>query len=184
MDQYYHLHICQQPAAQLDSSTAALISQRYIDMGYHCPDFSAQAALSDGACRLVARQDGQVQGTLLLRHDGTQRLWADETYPLETQRLRRAGSRLLEVGSFAASRNAGLAVSQALIRATVSYAQQHGFDCLLMEVNPRHQRFYRHIGFAAVADHAQCQRAGAASVLMSATLSALLHLLEPMPRAA
>lgn len=184
MDQYNHLYICQQPAAQLDGPTAALIRQRYADMGYRCPDFAAQATLGDGACRLIARRAGQVLGTLLLRHDGTLRLWADDTYPFKTQRLRRAGSNLLEAGCFAVSRNAGLAVSQASIRAAVRYAQQHGFDCLLREVNPRHQRFYRHIGFASVADHAQCQRAGAASVLMSATLTALLHLLEPMPRAA
>ena len=149
-----------------------LLSSRYAWRGYqevHLPtDPSVQRFT------LTALQDGAVIGTITVGFDGTERLGAEAAFGDEIRALRRDGFKLCEFTRLAIDPSAG---SKRVLAALfhVAYIVAHrlrGNDTLLMEVNPRHQRYYeRMLGCQVMGDERINKSVNAPAVLMGTAFS-------------
>ena len=103
----------------------------------------------------MACRNGEVLGTLTLTVDSPRRLGVDETFPDELCHIRQRGAGLCELTKFAFDPSPG---SQGMLAALFHVIYLYGtqlYDCtdLLIEVNPRHVRFYQvMLGFKRVGD--------------------------------
>ena len=149
-----------------------LLSSRYAWRGYqevHLPtDPSVQRFT------LTALQDGAVIGTITVGFDGAERLGAEAAFGDEIRALRRDGFKLCEFTRLAIDPSAG---SKRVLAALfhVAYIVAHrlrGNDTLLMEVNPRHQRYYeRMLGCQVMGDERINKSVNAPAVLMGTAFS-------------
>ena len=155
-----------------DRATASSLIQRmYAGRGYMA------AALPEVACRerltLVASAASAVIGTMTVGFDSEQRLAVDEVFPDEVNSVRMAGRQVCEFTKLAVD---GGIRSQRVLAAMfhVAFIHAHrirGCDNLLIEVNPRHVRYYeRKLGFKVLSAPRLNKRVGAAAVLLSLDL--------------
>jgi hypothetical protein len=149
-----------------------LICRRYAWRGYRVP-----ATEPSGACSidkglqvmLLAQKAGRLMGTLTVRPDTRHGLLAEKTYAGELQKMRRDGRRLGELVKLAVEEGADWrAALDALVQSAYLITRMvHGLTDVIIEVNPRHVRFYQRVfGFAAGAAERFCERVGAPSVLL------------------
>jgi hypothetical protein len=121
---------------------SSLLKTRYLWRGYRVGELPA----SQPAQRftLAAIEDQQTIGTITVAFDGPGRLAADDAFAPEVQSLRAKGRRLCEFTKLAIDPTIGTKrVLAALFH--VAYIVAHrlrGYDALLIEVNPRHMRYY------------------------------------------
>lgn len=147
-----------------------LVQQRYEQRGYRPGDAPAPAAMESGArYTFIAEVRGELVGTVSVRLDGPEGLMAESTYPDEISALRGGGRRLGEVGSLATA--AGIAdpdVYFALIQSAFGLrARWPWVSDAIIEVNPRHQRFYtRRFGFHVAGPKRHCPRVEAPAILL------------------
>jgi hypothetical protein len=151
-----------------------LVRRRYAWRGYRV---AAAPPESDQGLRIVllAQNAGKLMGTLTVRPDSPQGLNAEATYAEEIHQLRLSGHRLGEIGRLALEEGAD---SRRALDALVQSAYLvthvvHALTDVVIEINPRHVRFYeRVLGFVVTATERFCDRVGAPSVLLRLDLAA------------
>lgn len=150
-----------------------LVRRRYAWRGYRVtPTKNASGAYVAQAPRrvtLLAEHRSELHGTLTVRVDSPQGLLAEQTYGGEIEDLRRQGHRVGELGRLAFEEGAQWkpALDTLVRSAYVVTRLVHGLTDVVIEVNPRHVRFYvRMYGFVTGAPQRTCARVGAPSVLM------------------
>jgi hypothetical protein len=147
-------------------SVGCLIKNRYAWRGYQVKD-----SMDDQPNRvtLAIYSDGQDIGTLTLNFDGSDGLLADALYKDEVDSLRAPDRRIIEIVRLAVTPQANsLRLLGLLFEAGYLLARKHR-NCtdLLIEVNPRHVKFYQNaLGFQVVGDEKICPRVEAPARLM------------------
>ena len=153
------------------SSASILVSRRYASRGYQVSPVSAFE--SEDRLTLVASDHAAVVGTLTVGFDGADGLLADELFKAEADALRDAGQSLCEFTKLALE---GVLRSQRVLAALfhVAFIHAHcirGCDTLLVEVNPRHVRYYEvKLGFRVAGPRRHNRRVNAPAVLMALDL--------------
>ncbi|MBK9674483.1 MAG: hypothetical protein IPO82_04330 [Betaproteobacteria bacterium] len=144
-----------------------MVDKRYAGRGYRIP--LTPDAPEPHLSTFLAYDEGCMVGTVSVRLDSTAGLSADDLYPEELDRLRRAGHRLCEFTRLAVdSKAATKAVLAGLFHTAYLYASRlHGFTHAVIEVNPRHVAFYRRsLGFEIVGEERLNKRVCAPAVLL------------------
>ena len=153
-----------------------LVRRRYAWRGYQASndDFDRTTAYAEGQpVTLLAEDGGRLLGTLTVRPDSPHGLLAEESYSTEIERLRSAGRRVGELVKLAVEEGVDWkAALNALVQSAYLITHVvHALTDVLIEVNPRHVRFYERVfGFVVAAAERLCVRAGAPSVLMQLDL--------------
>lgn len=145
----------------------ALVRKRYAWRGYKLAGEAAGPAPSEDRVTLLAEARGELVGTLTVRPRAP--FFVEHTYAAEIDRLRQAGHRLGEVVKLAVEVGAGWkGALDALVQGAYLVSRVlHALTHVVIEVNPRHVRFYdKVLGFTAVASGGVCARVAAPSVLM------------------
>lgn len=145
----------------------SLVLRRYAWRGYRS---TAEARQEAGPrVMLLAEKDGTLMGTLTVRPDSPAGLLAERTYGDEIQRLRSEGHRLGELVRLAVEEGADWkSALDALVQSAYFITHVvHSLTDVLIEVHPRHVRFYQRVfGFALAAAERVCERVGAPSTLL------------------
>lgn len=158
-------------------AVAALVERCYGRRGY--PAQRPESTM--GETTLLARWDGRLVGTVTVRCGVTQRLHAETGFAEHVGALREQGCRLIEYTRFAIDRDALSRAGQDIDLAfeLIRRALQLGRVSLaatdaVIEVNPRHVRYYqRAFGFRAFGAERRCERVGAPARLLHLNLSTL-----------
>lgn len=153
------------------SSAHILVKRRYASRGYQVSPMPAD----DIADRLtlVASDHAAVVGTLTVGFESDEGLLADELFSAEADALRAAGQSLCEFTKLAMD---GVLRSQRVLAALFHVAFIHAHciracDTLLIEVNPRHVRYYEiKLGFRVAGPQRRNRRVDAPAVLMALDL--------------
>ena len=150
-----------------------LVRRRYAWRGYQTSwthDFDGPASYAQGQpVTLLAEERGRLLGTLTVRPDSTHGLLAEQSYRTEIERLRSEGRRIGELVKLAVEEGVDWkAALNALVQSAYLITRAvHALTDVLIEVNPRHVRFYQRVfGFVVAASERICARAGAPSVQM------------------
>lgn len=155
-----------------------LVRRRYAWRGYQSSwmhDFDGTVSYAEGQpVTLLAEERGRLLGTLTVRCDLARGLQAEQSYRTEIERLRSEGRRIGELVKLAVEEGVDWkAALNALVQsAYMVTCAVHALTDVLIEVNPRHVRFYHRVfGFVVAAPERICARAGAPSVLMQLDLT-------------
>jgi hypothetical protein len=150
-----------------------LVRKRYEWRGYQAPAVVRTSNAKSDRVTLLAENRGAVVGTLTVRPDSADGLLAELSYRLEIESLKTKGHVLGEVVKLAVDEGADSRITlDALVRSAYvvsrfAYKRTH----VVIEVNPRHVRFYeKALGFIVAAAERLCARVGAPSVLMELDL--------------
>ena len=149
------------------SSASVLIKRMYATRGYQSPQLPAVAPPQ--RITLVASDHEVTIGTITIGFDSAAGLHVDDLFGEQTAALRQAGRRICEFTTLAMD---SVVRSKRVLASLfhVAYIYGHrvmGFDDLLIEVNPRHVRYYqRMLGFEALGPQRVNQRVNAPAVLM------------------
>jgi hypothetical protein len=149
------------------SSASILINRMYATRGYPSNPLPPHA-VSD-RITLTASDHESVVGTISIGFDSPIGLLCDELYQDEINQLRDSGWRICEFTKLAID---SLVRSKRVLASLfhVAYIYAHRvktFDRLLIEVNPRHVRYYeRMLGFRITGPQRMNRRVGAPAVLM------------------
>lgn len=153
------------------NAASLLINRLYGRRGYKSNPLPADR--SENTVTLVATVHEEVAGTLTIGFDSDERLLADDLFPDEVNALRAAGRQVCEFTKLAVD---SLVRSQRVLAAMfhVAFIQAHrlrGCDNLLIEVNPRHRRFYEaKLGFRVLGPLRMNRRVDAPALLLSLDL--------------
>ena len=143
----------------------ALMEQRYAWRGYATSPLELHPS---GSVTLTAHARGKILGTVTAAADGPQGMFIEKLYP-EVDALRSDGRRLCEFTRLAIDEGVNSrAVLGALFHTGVLYlADLHDCTDVLIEVNPRHARFYqRMLGFEQWGELRQDPQVNAPAVLL------------------
>lgn len=143
-----------------------LVSLAYSSLGYRSEIGHGPAP--NRIATLQAIQNSRTCGTMTVNFDGPDGLQADTLYPEELAELRRRGT-VCEFTRLALDRSvSGREVLCALFYMAYAFAHRiRGVDHLVIEVNPRHEAFYRRmLGFERGGTKRLCPRVNAPAVLM------------------
>jgi hypothetical protein len=169
---------------QLDAAEE-LVRRRYSWRGYLLKPSDRLVNPPSLSCvTLIAQAGNGLLGTLTVRPDSPEGLLAEHTFPEVIDQLRLDGRRLGELTKLAVEEGADWkAALQALVHsAYVVTRTVHALTDVVIEVNPRHVRFYRRVfGFVAATAERVCTRVGAPSVLMLLDLADFGRRLEQLP---
>jgi hypothetical protein len=144
----------------------------YATRGYQTEAPPAEQA--EGIKTFLATDHNEPVGTLSIRLDSEAGLQVDQTFLPEVDCIRASGRRVCEFTKLAMDR---LARSPRLLASLfhVAYVYAHrmmGIDDLLIEVNPRHVRYYESmLGFRVAGAQRHNVRVGAPAVLLALELS-------------
>ncbi len=148
-------------------SASILINRMYEWRGYS--GLSPLDGEPNRVTLLATDNDADIIGTISVGIDSPLGLYADATYPDVLDTLRSQGRKLCEFNRLAMDPR----VKNKRVLATlfhVSYMYPYGlFGCTdgLLEVNPRHARFYQlMLGFEIIGEERMCPRVNAPSVLL------------------
>jgi len=153
------------------SSAHILVNRMYAARGYttsSMPDHSNPNRIT-----LVASEDGETVGTITVNFDSSQRLLVDESFAAEVGQLRAEGFALCEFIKLAVD---GVVRSKKVLASLMDAAflcarEVKRCDKALIEVNPRHVRFYETmLGFEVLRRDRMNRRVNAPAVLMSLDL--------------
>jgi hypothetical protein len=149
------------------SSASILINRMYARRGYLSAGLPEEQLPT--RITLVASEHDITIGTITIGFDSPAGLHVDDPFAEETRALRHAGRRICEFTTLAMdSVVRSKRVLASLFHVAYIYAHRMmGFDSLLIEVNPRHVRYYeRMLGFAVVGTERLNLRVNAPAVLM------------------
>ncbi|WP_284618727.1 N-acyl amino acid synthase FeeM domain-containing protein [Aquabacterium humicola] len=154
----------------------SLLKHRYAWRGYQ--QVSLPTDQSVHKFTLAAMENDQSIGTITVSFDGPNRLSADDAFPEEVQALRAQGRRLCEFTKLAVDpTTATKRVLAALFH--VAYIVAHrirGHDMLLIEVNPRHVRYYeRMLGLKVIGSERLNRTVRAPAVLLAVDFAYILQ---------
>lgn len=156
-------------------SAAGLVGRCYGWRGYSV----AEPASGIGETTLIAHRDERIVGTITVRCGVRVRLHAEAGFAEHVGALKRQGCRLVEYTRFAIDRDVvadssgetGLAaelIRRALLLGRIA---MDATDCVI-EVNPRHVRYYqRQFGFRPFGHERTCERVGAPARLLHLDLN-------------
>ena len=161
-------------------SANRLLSERYGWRGYHA--VSLPVNQTTNRTTLTAIEDNATIGTITVGLDDSAGMNCDDVFGDELDALRRSGQRLCEFTKLAIDPMTGnRRVLAALFH--VAYIVAHrlrGRDTLVMEVNPRHVRYYeRMLGCRVVGDVRINRTVDAPAVLLTVDFS---HIMEQIGR--
>lgn len=145
---------------------SALLQRRYAWRGYSVAPLEARRRRS---ITLTAAQDGITVATITAALDSAEGLYVESLYPDCVADLRQPGRKLCEFGKFAVDDSVR---SQALLGAIFHVAcmyvlEVHRCTDALIEVNPRHVRFYEQmLGFTCAAEQRLDRSVNAPAVLL------------------
>lgn len=150
------------------SSASLLLKHRYAWRGYHTVSLPADQTAN--RITLTASEGEQVIGTITVGLDGAEGLASEDVFRDQVERLRQEGRRIVEFTKLAIDPLGGTKrVLAALFH--VAYIVAHrlrAYDTLIMEVNPRHVRYYERMLGARVLGETRLNRAvNAPSVLLT-----------------
>lgn len=147
-----------------------LIKKMYSWRGY---SIDAPVAHEPNRITLIAETNGKTVGTMTLCFDSGARLPADENFSDKLDELRAQGRRLCEPSRLAIDEEVPKRVFASMIHISYIYAHNiHGFTDYVIEVNPRHVRFYkRMLGFHEICEERTCSRVNAPGVLLRLDLT-------------
>ena len=154
------------------SSASTLLDKMYSKRGYLSTPLSTEK--NPHRLTLVASDQHSTIGTLTLGFDAGDGLFVDELFPEEVRKLRDAGRTVCEFTKLAMDNVVrSKRVLAALFNVAYLYAYKiRGADCLLIEVNPRHVRYYRNmLGFKVIGATRLNTRVNAPAVLLSLDLA-------------
>lgn len=149
------------------SSASILINRQYAWRGYQTKPLTQDQSLD--RITLVASDEDVTIGTMSISFDGADGLLVEELFPDEVRALREAGHRVCEFTKLAMDSVLGSRrVLASLFHVAYIYAYRvKGFDCLLIEVNPRHVKYYEKIlGFEVMGSVRMNARVNAPAVLL------------------
>ena len=129
------------------NSASMLINRMYAWRGY---SGDHQPSNDPNRITLTATDKGDVVGTLSIGIDSEVGLMADEVFGAELNAHRANGARLCEFTKFAfdPSVRSKTALANVFHLAVIYARDMHGCTDIIIEVNPRHRRFYeRMLGF-------------------------------------
>ena len=153
------------------SSAHILVKRMYAARGYTTsamPDHSNPNRIT-----LVATEGGETVGTITVNFDSRQGLLVDESFATEVAELRAEGFALCEFIKLAID---GVVRSKKVLASLMDAAflcarEVQRCDKVLIEVNPRHVRFYESmLGFKVLRRDRMNRRVNAPAVLMSLDL--------------
>ena len=137
---------------------------------------SASSPTDPNRATLAVWQDDDVVATLTIGRDSAEGLLADGLYGNEVSGLRQPGRVVCEVTRLAVHPDFSSGdMLNALFRTALLYGKEFfSASDAVIEVNPRHVRFYqRRFGFRQIGKLRQCQRVNAPAVLLHQTLDSL-----------
>jgi len=149
------------------SSASVLVERMYASRGYRSVRPSTEA--SPSRVTLTAVEHEETIGTITIGFDSHVGLLVDELFFDEASALRDAGRRICEFTKLAMD---SVVQSKRVLASMFHVAYMHahrlmGLDDLLIEVNPRHVRYYaRMLGFEVCGDRKHNPRVDAPAVLM------------------
>lgn len=149
------------------SSASILVNRMYAWRGYS--NTAAVGKQLPERITLLASEDDATIGTITIGFDSPTGLCVDHPFALETAALRERGLQLCEFTQLAIdSVVRSKRVLASLFHVAYIYAHRMmGFDSLLIEVNPRHVRFYEGmLGFKLIGQPRLNPRVNAVAVLM------------------
>ena len=152
-----------------------LVGRRYAWRGYNTEAPGSTPCSPEDGSRVVllAQHAGRLMGTLTVRRDATQGLLAENAYADQIQEMRGDGRRLGELVKLAIEEAVDWrAALDALVQSAYLVTRVvQGLTDVVIEVNPRHVRFYRRVfGFVLAGAERFCERAGAPCVLLALDL--------------
>ncbi|MBN8450516.1 MAG: hypothetical protein J0M13_16245 [Candidatus Accumulibacter sp.] len=145
-----------------------LVRRMYAWRGYQTEGLGLLAQ-DPSRLTLAAWHGDEVVATLTLSCDSPAGLLADALYSLELSRLRRPGHSICEVSRLAVDPEfSSPALLVTLIQSAHRHAQQYfAASDVVIEVNPRHVRYYQRVlGFRQLGGRRQCPRVDAPAVLL------------------
>jgi hypothetical protein len=157
---------------QLAAATA-LVESRYAWRGY---SLEPGGAATPSGVTLVALQTGATLGTVTLRLDGPAGLAADEGYRATIDAVRARGRQVCELTRLAIDAAADWRATLGALFGLAYLVGRvlHDATDVFVEVNPRHERFYRQMfGFVTAAGQRLCPRVKAPAVLLRLELERL-----------
>lgn len=149
-------------------SANLLLKQRYGWRGYHAVSLPADQTVN--RITLTATENGSTIGTITVALDGTDGMSSEDAFGAEIAALRASGRRVCEFTKLAVDPVAGTKrVLAALFHVAYIVAyRMRGFDTLVMEVNPRHVRYYeRMLGAQVIGSERLNRSVNAPAVLLS-----------------
>lgn len=144
-----------------------LINRMYATRGYRTSPLPGRPQPT--RITLLACEHEAVIGTISVGFDSPAGLHVDDPFGCETRRLREQGRRMCEFTTLAMD---SVVRSKRVLASLfhVAYIFAHrmmDYDCLLIEVNPRHVRFYeRMLGFRVIGTQRLNRRVNAPAVLL------------------
>ena len=153
------------------SKASYLIKRRYAWRGYRAAGLSENPA---NRITLAAFEGDQTIATITVGIDSPDGLAVEELYPREVRALRTAGLHLCEFTKLAVDKMVGSkAVLAALFHIAYIYGHRmRGCTDVVIEVNPRHVRFYRSmLGFGLLGEERVDPRVNAPAVLLRLKLA-------------
>lgn len=160
------------------NSASMLINRMYAWRGYAS---THQVTDDPNRITLTATDKGNVVGTLTIGIDSPIGLMADQIFKEELDGHRNRGARLCEVTKLAFDPSVRSKVSLAnLFHLAVIYARDiHGCTDAVIEVNPRHRRFYeRMLGFQQQSELRMNPRVNAPAYLLHVSLQFVTEQIE------
>lgn len=160
------------------SGASLLIERMYAWRGYR----GARPEADDPHRITLTAADGDdIVGTLTIGVDAERGLMADHMYKDELDRFRRDGARLCEFTrlAFDHSGQSRHALASVFHLAVIYAREVHGCTDVVIEVNPRHRRFYeRMLGFRQVGELKTNARVDAPSYLLHVSLDYVAQQVE------
>lgn len=163
-----HISIDAPSSAASRHAANRLLRERYSWRGYDNVTLPHPQSISHFP--LTATHEGEVIGTLTVGVDGPSGLNCDRAFAAEVDTLRRSGAKLCEFTKLAIDPSlGGKHVLAALFHVAYLAADRLAdVDTLLMEVNPRHVRYYsRMLGATIIGDERINSQVNAPAVLLS-----------------
>jgi hypothetical protein len=165
-------HIRAADAQHQRSAAGDLIRNRYAWRGYRAVTLPADSTTH--RVTLVAVEGDETIGTITVGLDGPEGLASEATFAAEVGTLREQGLRVAEFTKLAIDpAGSSKRVLAALFHVACIVAHRiRGYDVLVMEVNPRHVRYYeRKLGAQVVAAERANGNVGAPAVLLGITFA-------------
>jgi hypothetical protein len=151
------------------SSVSMLVDKMYAWRKYDFPSASPQRLHDPNRLVLVIYDADHAIATATLGLDSEIGLLADELYKTESDQLRDEGRQLCEMTKLAVEHVVrSKRVLASLFHIALIYARYiHGRDDCLIEINPRHVKFYEAmLGFEPMGDTKLCHRVNAPARLL------------------
>ena len=162
------------------NSASLLINKMYAWRGYVS---SHRIEPHPNRITLAASVQGNVIGTVTLGIDSETGILADEIFKDEVDRFRASGARLCEITKLAFDHTVRSKMALAALFHTLFIYGYHIHRCThaLIEVNPRHRRFYEHmLGFQRLGEMRENPRVNAPAYLLSIELEEMARRIAAM----